>query len=125
MREQKTVTVGGNSYLMNQFGAIEGLRYQKALAQVILPAIAEISKSEKLSEGQALSLAMSKLAENIDKIDEKMIEAMVTRGATIGSMAIDFDTQFAGKYLELFQLLKEIVMFNFGSVFTMLGSEEE
>ena len=51
MREQKTVTVGGKDYLLNQFGAIEGLRYQKALAQVILPAIAEISKAGGLSEG--------------------------------------------------------------------------
>jgi len=125
MREQKTVEIGGKSYLLNQFGAIEGLRYQKALARVILPAIAEISKSGGLSEGEALSIGMSKLAENIDKVDEKMIEAMVTRGATVDNMAINFDNQFAGKYLELFQLLKEIVLFNFGSVFTMLGSEEE
>ena len=125
MREQKTVTVGGKDYLLNQFGAIEGLKYQKALAQVILPAIAEISKAGGLSEGEALSVGMSKLAENIDKVDEKMIEAMVTRGATLDSMAINFDNHFAGKYMELFLLLKEIVLFNFGSVFTMLGSEEE
>lgn len=125
MREQKTVTVGGQDYLLNQFGAIEGLKYQKALAQVLLPAIAEISKHSDGTEESAISIGMSKLAENIDKVDERMLEAMVTRGATKNSMAINFDNEFAGKYMEMFQLIKEIVMFNFGSVFTMLGSEEE
>ena len=124
MREQKEVTVNGDNYILNQFGAIEGLKYQKALAQVILPALAEISKSGVEDESGAISIAMSKLAENIDKIDERMLEAMVTRGATKNSVAINFDNDFAGKYMELFQLLKEIVLFNFGSVFTMLGSEE-
>jgi len=125
MREQKQVTIGKSQYLLHQFGAIEGIRYQKALAAVILPAIAEITKSGGMSDEGAMSIAMGKLAENIDKIDEKMIEAMVVRGATKDSVAINFDNDFAGKYMELFQLLKEIVMFNFGSVFTMLGSDEE
>ena len=125
MREQKQVTIGQDSYLLNQFGAIEGLKYQKALAQVILPAIAEITKSGASSEEDTLSMGMAKLAENIDKVDEHMIEAMVVRGATKDNIAINFDNEFAGRYMELFLLLKEIVMFNFGSVFTMLGSEEK
>lgn len=125
MREQKTVTISGEDYLLQQFGAIEGLKYQKALAQVILPAIAEISAAGEMSEQSAIAVGMSKLAENIDKIDEKMIEAMVVRGATKNNLGINFDNEFAGKYVELFNLLKEIVLFNFGSVFTMLGSEEE
>lgn len=124
MREQKTVTISGKEYLLHQFGAIEGLKYQKALAQVLLPAIAEISKGAE-SEQSAIAIGMSKLAENIDKVDEKMIEAMVVRGATVDNMAINFDNHFAGKYTDLFKLLGEIVLFNFGSVFTMFGSEEE
>jgi len=126
MREQKTVTVQGEDYLLNQYGAIEGLKYQKALAAVIMPAIAEItSKSGETSEGEAIAIGMAKLSENIDKVDERMIVAMVERGATKGNMAINFDNEFAGNYMKLFTLLKEIVVFNFGSVFTMLGSEEE
>lgn len=126
MREQKTVEIMGDEYILNQFGALEGLRYQKALAAVLMPAIAEISSAgENLTEASAISIGMNKLAENIDKIDENMIKAMVERGATKGSMAINFDNEFAGKYNKLFMLLKEIVYFNFGSVFTMLGSEEE
>lgn len=124
MREQKTVTINGQEYLLNQFGAIEGLKYQKALAQVLLPAIAEITKNAD-SEASAISIGMTKLAENIDKVDEKMIEAMVIRGATKNNLTINFDNEFAGKYMELFQLVKEIVLFNFGSVFTMLGTDEE
>ena len=125
MREQKTVTIQGEEYLLNQFGALEGLKYQKALAGVIMPAIAEITSRDNMSEGEALSIGMTKLAENIDKIDENMIQAMVVRGATKGNMSINFDNEFAGNYMKLFGLLKEIVVFNFGSVFTMLGSEEE
>jgi|SRR5690554_3766430 len=124
MREQKEVTINGETYLLHQFGAIEGLKYQKALAQVLLPAIAEISKNAD-SEESAISIGMTKLAENIDKVDERMIEAMVVRGATKGNMSINFDNEFAGKYMALFQLVKEIVLFNFGSVFTMLGTEDE
>lgn len=125
MREQKEVQVMGDTYLLNQFGALEGLKYQKALAAVIMPAIAEISSRDDLSEGEAISIGLNKLSENIDKLDETMIQAMVVRGATKGSVTINFDNEFAGKYNKLFMLLKEIVMFNFGSVFTMLGSEEE
>lgn len=125
MREQKTVTIDGQDYLLHQFGAIEGLKYQKALAQVLLPAIAEITKGGEMSEESAVSIGMTKLAENIDKVDERMIEAMVVRGATKNNMSINFDNEFAGKYMQLFQLVKEIVLFNFGSVFTMLGSEDE
>jgi hypothetical protein len=125
MREQKTVEIQGEEYLLNQFGALEGLTYQKALASVIMPAIAEITSRDNMSEGEALSIGMNKLAENIDKIDENMIQAMVVRGATKGNMSINFDNEFAGNYMKLFNLLKEIVVFNFDSVFTMLGSEEE
>jgi hypothetical protein len=39
-------------------------------------------------------------------------------------MAINFDMEFAGKYDKLFNLVKEILEFNFGSVFTLFGSEE-
>jgi len=125
MREQKTVEIQGEEYLLNQFGALEGLKYQKALASVIMPAIAEITSRDDIGEGEAISIGMNKLSENIDKIDENMIQAMVVRGATKGNMSINFDNEFAGNYMKLFTLLKEIVMFNFGSVFTMLGSEEE
>lgn len=130
MREQKEIQVAGDTYLLHQYGAIEGLKYQKGLARVLLPAIAEITQSgeglsEGLSEASAIARAMDKLAENIDKIDERMIEAMVVRGATKDNMSINFDNEFSGNYMKLFQLLKEIIMFNFGSVFTMLGSEEE
>lgn len=125
MREQKEVTISGNNYLLHQFGAMEGLKYQKALAQVLLPAIAEITKAGEMSEESAISIGMAKLADNIDKVDERMIEAMVTRGATKNNMAINVDNEFAGKYMELFLLVKEIILFNFGSVFTMLGSGEE
>lgn len=125
MREQKTVQVQGEEYVLTQFGAIEGIKYQKALAKVLLPAFVEVSKVENQSQESAILLGMAKLAENLDQIDEKMIEAVVVRGATKGSMAINFDNEFAGNYTKLFELFKEIVMFNFGSVFTMFGTEEE
>src|SRR5690606_1446630 len=107
MREQKEIKIGNDTYLLHQFGAIEGLKYQKALAKVLLPAIAEISKAD-VSQESAIMIGMSKLAENLDQVDEKMIEAMVVRGATKNNMSINFDNEFAGKYMELFQLVKEI-----------------
>ncbi|MNG33800.1 hypothetical protein D3C84_1201320 [compost metagenome] len=40
------------------------------------------------------------------------------------NMAINYDMEFAGEYDKLFLLVQEVVEFNFGSVFTLLGSDE-
>jgi hypothetical protein len=68
---------------------------------------------------------MEKLFDNLDTVDvEALIKELVASSATKGSMAINFDMEFSGEYGKLFTLVKEIVEFNYGSVFTLFGSEE-
>lgn len=123
MLQQKTVTIEGQEYLLTQFPATAGLKYQKKLAKVLLPSLAEIVKAQMSQEVSPMGVALEKLAENIDQIDEDLLKEMILKGAAKGSMAINFDQEFAGAYDKMFELLKEIVEFNFGSLFTKLASE--
>jgi hypothetical protein len=123
MLKQQTVNVEGTDYLLTAYPATKGLKYQKKLAKVLLPAFAEITKNSQ-SEEQAISIALEKLAENLDDLDEEMLKEMVVLGATKGGMQINFDFEFSTDYAKLFNLLKELIKFNFASVFTVLGSVE-
>lgn len=122
MIKQKTVTIAGDEFLLTQFPATVGIRYQKKIAKVLLPSMAEILKNQENPEVNGAALAMEKLAENIDLIDEELIKEMILRGATKGTATINFDMEFAGEYNKLFDLLKEIIMFNFAGVFTAFAS---
>lgn len=114
--------IGSDEFIITQFPATKGLKYQKHLAKLLLPAFAEISKS---GSETPIILALEKLAENIDLIQEDILKEMVVTGATKGTSTINFDIEFAGNYGNLFNLLKEIVVFNYESVFTLFGSDEQ
>lgn len=116
MIQQKTVTVMGTDYMLTHIPAIRGTRMLKRLVKLIGPSLA------KFQDQQDLSGAMNVLFENLDDNVEAMIVELVA-SATKGSMAINFDSEFAGEYDKLALLVKEIVEFNYGSVFTLLGSD--
>lgn len=124
MLQNKEVHVGGDTYLLTQFPATAGIRYQKKLAKVLLPAFAEFVKSQGAAGASPMGVAIEKIAENIDQIDEDLIKEMIVKGASKGSMSINFDFEFAGKYDKLLDLLKEIIEYNFSSLFTKLASAE-
>lgn len=118
--QQKTFTIKGTSYHVTQLPASKGFKVLKALGKILGPAMAEISKAEENS----LSVAVDKIFESLDEVPvEAMINEMIN-SVSKDNMAINFDTEFAGEYDKLFELIKEIVGFNFGSVFTLLGSKE-
>jgi hypothetical protein len=125
MLEQKSVNIDGVDYLLTQFPALDGIRYQKKLAKVVLPIIKEWMGGE---EGENIfGNIIDRVWENIDQLDEKFIVELVIKGATKGSVAFNeasFNMEFAGKYAKLFKLVQEIVKFNFSDVFTLLGSAE-
>jgi hypothetical protein len=116
MIEQKSVTVNGTDYLLTQLPATKGIRVMKQLIKLVGPAAAEIFK-----EGD-ISGAVDKLVENMDAVDVEALLKELVATASKGSVAINFDNEFAGQYASLLLLVKEIVEFNFGNVFTMLGS---
>lgn len=112
--QQKEVTINGEVFLLTQLPGMTGLKLGKQLVKILGPAFAS------MQEGGAAS-AMSVLFDSLDDNAEALIIALVS-GATKGNMAINFNTEFAGQYDKLFLLVKEIVEFNYGSVFQMLGS---
>ena len=117
--QQKTVTIKGQDYLLTTIPAIKGVALLKQLIKLLGPSFA------KFQQGNDLGGAMMVLFDNLDNVGvEQLIVNLVGLCATKDRVGINFDSEFAGEYDKLFELVKEIVEFNYGSVFTLLGSEE-
>ena len=115
MIKQKTVTIEGDEYLLNSMPATKGLKCLKQITKVVGPAIAELDGEESFMK------VIGKLLDNLDSVDVESLVKELVASAAKGNMAINFDTEFSGDYVKLFNLVKEIVEFNFGSVFTLVG----
>lgn len=116
MIAQKTVNIRGEDFLLTHMPAGRGVRVLKQLGKLAGPALSSYQAS-------GITGAVSALFDNIDAVDvENLIKELVST-ASKGSMAINYDMEFAGAYDKLFLLVQEVVEFNFGSVFTLLGSE--
>lgn len=125
MIKQKTCTIGGEEFILNTIPATKGIKLLKQLTKLIGPSFSELMKQNDGGDINPMSVAIEKLFENLDAVDvEALVKELVT-SASKGSVAINFDMEFAGEYGKLFMLVKEIVEFNFGSVFTLFGSEVE
>jgi len=125
MIKQKTCTIGGEEFLLSTIPATKGIKLLKQLTKLIGPSFTEILKGAEDKDSNPMGLAMEKLFDNLDAVDvESLVKELVASSATKGSMSINFDMEFAGDYGKLFTLIKEIVEFNYGSVFTLFGSEE-
>lgn len=114
MIQQKTVVIKGDSYVLTHLSATKGIKTLKQIVKLVGPAIA-------VQDGGLMG-ALGKLFENLDSVDVESLIRELVNSASKGSVAINFDTEFAGEYDKLFMLVKEVVEFNFGSVFTLLGS---
>lgn len=124
MIKQKQINVGGDDYLISTLPATKGLKVLKQLTKLIGPSFAELAKSADDAEKSAMSIAMEKLFENLDSVDVENLAKDLMASVSKGNTVINFDMEFSGDYGKLFTLLKEVVEFNFGSVFTLFGSEE-
>lgn len=123
MLKQKTVTIGSEDFVINTLPATKGLKVLKQITKLVGPAFSELIKGEKDSNVNPVSLAMEKLFDNLDSVDVESLVKELVAATSKGSLAVNFDMEFAGDYGKLFALVKEVVEFNFGSVFTLLGSE--
>lgn len=120
MITQKEVIIDGDKYIIEQFGAVKGFRVGKRVAKVLLPAISKAFGEEEAS----MSDLMSVVADNIDSIDEDTIMELLSN-TTKNKYAINFDRDFARRYMTLFKLLWEIIQFNFSDLLFMEPLEEE
>lgn len=117
---QKVVVIKDTEYLLTHIQAGRGVVLMKHLSKLIGPAVSKMVTKE--GEEVDISGIINAILENLDNTDiEELCKRLMT-GATRGSMAINFDIEFAGEYDKLYMLLKEIVEFNFGSVFQLFGS---
>ena len=117
--QQKTVNVKGTDYLLTHIPAIRGTRLLKQIVKLVGPSFATFQKQQDLGG------AMNILFENLDSVGVEQLLQELVASANKGSVALNFDMEFAGEYDKLFLLVKEIVEFNFGSVFTLLGSDAQ
>lgn len=134
---QKNVTINGVDYLLTTIPGKKSMRFSKQLAKLLGPAFLELQASgvdanaqgkkaeadNKAKEEAAIIKAIKALIDNLDDVDvEALVIDLVMNGATKGTLAINFDVEFAGNLGGLFSLVKEIVMFNYQDVFSSLGS---
>lgn len=93
--QTKEVEVGGEIYNLKKFKALTGLAVQK-----------EIHEAGLFSDEGI----------NVMALTPEQILKIISNGCSKGSIAFDqktFDNHFAGKYMEIYQLVAEILMFNF------------
>ncbi|MBN41992.1 MAG: hypothetical protein CL573_00650 [Alphaproteobacteria bacterium] len=118
MIQQKTVTVNGTEYMLTHMPATKGVKALKMIVKLVGPAFASMQKG-------GIPAAIEALFDNIDAVDvEELLKGLVST-ASKGNMAINYDSEFAGEYDKLFLLVQEVVEFNFGSVFTLFGSDDQ
>lgn len=104
--QSKEVEVGGEIYNLKKFKAMVGLAIQK-----------EIHEAGLFTEDGINVMALSPEA----------ILKIISNGCSKGSVSFDqktFDNHFAGKYMEIFQLVAEVLMFNFSDPNVEADSEE-
>jgi len=114
--QQKEVTVKGTTYLLTQFPTLRGQRLLKKLLKVLGPGFVS------LQAGKGIEDAFKSFIEAMDEDSDLLITELVS-SASKGGVALSYDMEFAGEYDKLYLLAKESFMFNYGSVFTMLGSD--
>ena len=93
--QTKEVEVGGEIYNLKKFKALMGLGVQK-----------EIHEAGLFTEEGI----------NVMALTPEQILKIIANGCSKGSMAFDqktFDNHFAGKYMEIYQLVAEILTFNY------------
>ena len=119
--ESHNVQIGEVTYTVNTFTATKGLVYLKKLMKVIGPALAEVASGGDGGDSantDNLGRAAEMLFNNIDSEDmDKMIVEWVSKYTFKNGQPVIFDMEFAGNYGDLFSLVKEIIMLNYGSVF--------
>lgn len=112
--QQKEVVVNGETFLLTQFPSLRGTRILRQLIKLIGPSFAELQ-----SKGD-VSAALNLIFDNLTEETEKLIPELISSASKNG-MALNYEMEFAGAYDKMFLLCKEVVLFNYGSVFTLIG----
>lgn len=121
--QQLDVHIDGVDYKITQFLATKGLGIEVKLMKLLGPSFMELQKAAQDENAQeaVLSAAITVLIEQFDKVDVVALIKELLSGVTKGTATINFDQEFAGRYGAIFDLVKEVLKFNFADVFSKLG----
>lgn len=121
--QQLDVHIDGVDYKITQFLATKGLGIEVKLMKLLGPSFMELQKASQDENAQeaVLSAAITVLIEQFDKVDVVALIKELLSGVTKGTATINFDQEFAGRYGAIFDLVKEVLKFNFADVFSKLG----
>lgn len=122
---QTTVHIDGDDYMITHFHTTKGLAIEVKLGKLLGPAWLELQKAaaDDNTQEAVLASAIGCLIEQMDKVDVVALIKELVAGVTIGTKSINFDHDFAGRHATLFELVKEVLKFNFADVFSKLGLE--
>lgn len=123
MQQQLDVHIDGTDYKITQFLATKGLGIEVKLMKLLGPSFMELQKASQDENAQeaVLTAAIGALIEQFDKVDVVSLVKELLSGVTKGTQTLNFDQEFAGRYGVIFDLVKEVLKFNFSDVFSKLG----
>jgi len=121
--QQLDVHIDGVDYKITQFLATKGLGIEVKLMKLLGPSFMELQKASQDENAQeaVLTAAITTLIEQFDKVDVVSLIKELLSSVTKGTATINFDQEFAGRYGAIFDLVKEVLKFNFADVFSKLG----
>ena len=106
------VVVDGKRYMIEQFGAWQGSKLMKKVLKVAAPVIVAIQGS---SEGDLSPeiVIMRALSESLDYLDEETTKELFSKvyDDSNGKL-VDIDSEFAGRYKAMFELLWKVIEVN-------------
>lgn len=123
MIKQEQFEHNGHTYTINTLPASKGLSVMKDCMKLGGSSIRGYLSAG--DEQDAMGAVIEGLVSNMDSVDvEKLLRNLIST-VNKDNMAINFDSEFAGNYGDLFKICKEVFSHNFGSVFSLVGSVSE
>lgn len=106
------VMVDGKRYMIEQFGAWQGSKLMKKILKVAAPVFTAIQGSTDSGQ-EPEYVIMTALAESLDYLDEQTTKELFSKvyDDSNGKL-VDIDSEFAGRYKAMFELLWKVIEVN-------------
>ena len=120
--DQKVVELNGNEYIIDALPATKGSVVLKQWTKLLGPSVSHLFNPV---EGEnSMNKAVSALMESVDSVNLESLLKDLMASVTKNNVAINFDREFRGQYDLLFMLSKEVIEWNYGSLFQIAGFAE-
>lgn len=130
--KQHIVNINDSSYIINPFGFVEGKKIEAQLVKYLAPLVAEMftvdgEKVESSEDAKDADFSKRMISALHDVFEKHPVDEIVQFQCSILSKVqkdgrtIDLDKEFACEYDKAFELMVEVINFNFKTVFQKLG----